>query len=257
MTSVSIIVPVRNEAACAPDLIRLHRSITIQAEAAHRRIEHLNEATSGDLCELIVIDGGSTDNTVQQLTAAGVRVLSAPPGRASQMNVGASAAAGNVLLFLHADTTLPDDAANHIATALTKGRSWGRFDVRITGKSRWLPVIARAMNFRSRISGIATGDQAIFVTRELFARVQGFADIPLMEDIRLCQNLLKDSKPACLRTKVYTSGRRWDENGPLRVIVLMWLLRFGHWRGIAPSTLALLYCRDFSLRVAARVCLRS
>lgn len=191
--------------------------------------------------QVIVADGGSADATLAQAGshAPGVRVLSAPPGRARQMNAGAQQSSGEQLLFLHADTVLPPDADVLIAQALADGaRVWGRFDVRITGRARLLPVIAAFMNTRSRWSGIATGDQAMFMTRAAFEAVGGFADQPLMEDIEMSARLLKLSRPVCLRARVATSGRRWEVRGVWRTMALMWRLRFAYWRGAAPERLA-------------------
>ena len=194
--------------------------------------------------QVIVADGGSADATLAQAGshAPGVRVLSAPRGRARQMNAGAQQSTGEQLLFLHADTVLPPDADVLIAQALADGaRVWGRFDVRIAGRPRLLPVIAAFMNTRSRWSGIATGDQAMFMTRAAFEAVGGFADQPLMEDIEMSARLLKLSRPVCLHARVATSGRRWEARGVWRTMALMWRLRFAYWRGAAPERLAELY----------------
>jgi rSAM/selenodomain-associated transferase 2 len=191
--------------------------------------------------QVIVVDGGSGDGTLLRCEGAADVLLSAPRGRARQMNAGARAAAANALLFLHADTTLPGDALALVADALAQ-RAWGRFDVRIDGRSRWLPVVAAFMNARSRLTGIATGDQAIFVRREVFDAVGGFPDQALMEDVELCKRLRGDAgAPACLRAKVVTSGRRWDERGAWRTIVLMWRLRWLYWRGVSADRLAAAY----------------
>ena len=161
------------------------------------------------------------------------------------MNHGAGEAHAPTLLFLHADTRLPADADRLLATALATGARWGRFDVRIEGRSRWLPVVATFMNLRSRLTGIATGDQALFMRREVFDRVGGFPDQPLMEDVeitrRLCARPREFGRPACLRQRVVTSGRRWDERGAWRTIVLMWRLRWAYWRGARAEDLARLY----------------
>jgi rSAM/selenodomain-associated transferase 2 len=191
--------------------------------------------------ELIVVDGGSHDDTVKHCDGCAERVLVAPRGRARQMNAGAGVASGDALLFLHADTTLPPDAPSLIEAALER-RAWGRFDVRIDGRSRWLPVVAALMNCRSRLTGIATGDQAIFVRRAAFDAVGGFADQPLMEDIELSTRLRASvGRPACLRAKAVTSGRRWDERGAWRTMILMWRLRWLYWRGVAAERLAAAY----------------
>jgi rSAM/selenodomain-associated transferase 2 len=171
--------------------------------------------------EVIVVDGGSRDGTPALAADRADRVLSAPAGRARQMNAGAQQARARALLFLHADSTLPPDAPQLIARALGE-RAWGRFDVRIDGRSRVLPLVAAAMNLRSRISGIATGDQAIFMRRDAFDAVGGFPDQPLMEDIEISRRLrARCGAPACLREKVATSGRRWDRRGAARTILLM------------------------------------
>ena len=190
---------------------------------------------------LIVVDGGSLDGTLAHCVGRADVVLQAPRGRASQMNAGAAQAQGDVLLFLHADTRLPDDAAVAIEHAIAAGAQWGRFDVTITGRSPMFPLIATLMNLRSRCSGIATGDQAIFVRPALFERVGGYADLPLMEDIDLCKRLRACCAPACLRQRVSTSGRRWERRGVWRTIILMWRLRWRYWRGEPAAILARAY----------------
>jgi rSAM/selenodomain-associated transferase 2 len=168
-------------------------------------------------------------------------VQTAPRGRASQMNAGAAVATSGVLLFLHADTQLPADAQALVEQAL-RSHAWGRFDVAIDGRSRWLPLVAALMNLRSRASGIATGDQAIFMRRDAFDAVGGFADQPLMEDIELSRRLrARFGAPACLRAKVLTSGRRWDERGAWRTIALMWRLRLLYRLGVPAERLAAQY----------------
>ncbi len=191
--------------------------------------------------QLIVVDGGSRDATLARCAGSASVLLQAPRGRASQMNAGAAQARGEVLLFLHADTRLPSGASVAIEQAIRTGAQWGRFDVEITGGSMMFPVIAALMNLRSRWSGIATGDQAIFVRRELFERIGGYADLPLMEDINLCKRLRSGSAPACLRQRVSTSGRRWARRGIWRTIFLMWRLRWRYWRGEPVEALARAY----------------
>ena len=195
--------------------------------------------------QVILADGGSTDATVSIALAdhsPAITFIHCGKGRAVQMNAGAAHATGKALLFLHADTVLPPDADGLVQTALASGQHvWGRFDVRIEGQSKWLPVVSALMNLRSRLTGIATGDQAIFMTHAAFMAMRGYAVQPLMEDIDMSRRLLKLSRPACLPQKVVTSGRRWDTRGAWRTIVLMWRLRFAYWRGAAPERLAALY----------------
>ena len=198
--------------------------------------------------ELIVVDGGSLDQTPvlvesyrrnTQLPAQGyVRLMTAPCGRARQMNEGAKASSGEILLFLHADTLLPDNAKTTIETALADHRMvGGRFDVQFDSPSMWGTIISRMMNWRSRMSGIATGDQALFVRRHIFEQIGGFADIPLMEDIDFSGKLNRKGAVAALAATVTTSFRRWERHGPLRTILLMWALRFLYWVGVGPHTL--------------------
>jgi rSAM/selenodomain-associated transferase 2 len=192
--------------------------------------------------EVIVVDGGSRDATVEAARSLADRVITAPRGRGSQMNAGAAAAAGDILLFLHADTRLPPDADRTVVDALEGSqRAWGRFDVTIAGRSPFLRVVATMMNLRSRATGIATGDQAMFMTREAFAQAGGFPDIPLMEDIVLSRRLKAVSLPACLHARVTTSGRRWDRDGVVRTILMMWRLRFAFFLGAEPARLARQY----------------
>jgi rSAM/selenodomain-associated transferase 2 len=191
--------------------------------------------------EVIVIDGGSRDDTRARCADLADAVLAAPRGRARQMNHGARHARAASLLFLHADTTLPPDAPALVARALQE-HGWGRFDVRIEGRARVLPLVAALMNGRSRYSRIATGDQAIFMTRAAFDAVGGFPDQPLMEDIEISRRLrARVGPPACLRERVVTSGRRWDQRGAWRTIVLMWRLRLLYWLGVSAERLAAAY----------------
>ncbi|WP_300320839.1 TIGR04283 family arsenosugar biosynthesis glycosyltransferase [Accumulibacter sp.] len=191
--------------------------------------------------ELLVVDGGSADGTADLARPAVDRLIDSPRGRAVQMNAGASASRGDVLLFLHADTMLPPAADELIHRAIAAGASWGRFDVRIDGRHRLLRVVERMMNWRSRLTGIATGDQAIFVRRDVFLAVGAYPELPLMEDIALSKRLRQVAPPACLRESVTTSGRRWEKRGVLRTIVLMWRLRAGYFLGADPQTLAVRY----------------
>ncbi len=189
--------------------------------------------------ELIVVDGGSTDDTVALCESRADSVVVSARGRARQMNAGAAGARGEQLLFLHADTRLPDGADGLIDAALAGSDfAWGRFDVDIEGRARMLPVIAALMNRRSRLSGIATGDQALFMTRAAFDAVGGFPDQPLMEDIEMSRRLGRLGRPVCLRERVITSGRRWEQRGVWRTILLMWRLRFLYWLGVSAQRLA-------------------
>ena len=190
--------------------------------------------------EVIVVDGGSDDDTVHLATPLADRVIRAPRGRANQQNAGAAVAKGEGLVFLHADTRLPGEADALIQRALAT-HHWGRFDVRIAGRHPGLPLVAALMNRRSRLSGIATGDQAIFVRREAFEAVGGFPAQPLMEDIELSRRLKRLGRPACLRPPVTTSGRRWDEHGFWRTVWLMWHLRLAYFFGADPADLARAY----------------
>jgi len=194
--------------------------------------------------EIVVVDGGSTDGTLDLARPLADQVLVAPRGRARQMNAGAALARGRVLLFLHADTRLPEQADLTILEVfgyVLEGRHWGRFDVVIEGRSPWLKVVARLMNLRSRLTGIATGDQAIFVSRSAFRAVGGLPDIPLMEDIALSKALKRIGRPVCLAACVTTSGRRWEKHGVWRTILLMWWLRLRFFLGADPVRLALEY----------------
>jgi rSAM/selenodomain-associated transferase 2/rSAM/selenodomain-associated transferase 1 len=195
--------------------------------------------------QVVVVDGGSTDSTWAVATRWADHVLLAPRGRATQMNAGATApcagAQPDTLLFLHADTRLPPDADHLIEAALRGGRAWGRFDVKIEGRHPLLPVVATLVNWRSRLSGIATGDQGMFMTSAAFSTAGGFAPQPLMEDIALSTRLRRVSPPACLPQRVSTSGRRWDRHGLWRTIGLMWRLRAAYALGASPQALALRY----------------
>jgi rSAM/selenodomain-associated transferase 2 len=192
--------------------------------------------------EVIVVDGGSTDGTMEIARPLADRVISSERGRARQQNAGAAAASGDVLLFLHADTRLPEDADAVVLGAMERtGRGWGRFDVRLTGRHPMLRVVERMIGERSRLSGIATGDQAIFARHDWFARAGGFPDVPLMEDVAISRALKALGPPVSLRETVLTSSRRWEERGVFRTIALMWRLRWAYWRGANPAELAARY----------------
>lgn len=223
---LSIIIPVLNEAEGLPSLFG-----------------HLASLRDS---EVIVVDGGSKDDSRQAALRAGARVSCSERGRARQMNAGAAIAQGDILLFLHADTALPLSAEQAIETAIRRGGraneyAWGRFDVCIAGHPFMLRVIAYLMNWRSRLTGIATGDQAMFMTRRAFESVGGFPDQPLMEDVEMSKRLLALSKPICLADRVVTSGRRWEAHGVWRTIWLMWRLRWAYWRGADAAELARWY----------------
>jgi len=224
MPALSIIVPVLNEEAGI--------AAALAALGDLRRFGH----------EVIVVDGGSSDRTVELARPLADLVIAAPRGRASQMNAGAAQASGDTLLFLHADTRLPPAADCAIVEGLRRsGRRWGRFDVAIDGRHPMLRFVAAMMNLRSRATGIATGDQAIFVTRAAFADCSGYPDIPLMEDIALSRRLKHVSRPLCLKARVTTSGRRWEQRGVFRTILLMWRLRLAYFLGVEPHALARRY----------------
>lgn len=191
--------------------------------------------------QVILVDGGSTDGTPALAEKLGYSVIQSAPGRARQMNTGAQHSAGDALLFLHIDTYLPEGWQQQVSASLAGHHCWGRFDVRIVGQSAMLKVVARMMNLRSRYSGIATGDQTIFMTRDAFKRVGGFPDQPLMEDIEMSKRLKLLSRPVCLTDEVTTSGRRWDSQGVWTTIFLMWRLRFAYWCGRSASQLAKAY----------------
>jgi rSAM/selenodomain-associated transferase 2 len=192
--------------------------------------------------EVIVVDGGSRDTTVQQARPRADRVILASRGRAAQMNAGAKQASSDMLLFLHADTRVPADVDHVVLKGLEgSGRVWGRFDIKIDGRAPVLAAVAWFMNLRSRLTGIATGDQAMFVRRGAFQAVGGFPAIALMEDIALCKRLKRVSRPLCLRELVTTSGRRWEKKGVLSTIILMWRLRLAYFFGADPKDLARQY----------------
>ena len=229
---ISVIIPTLNEER------------TIMATLAH------TAALGFD--ELIVVDGGSLDQTpvlvesyrrrTQSPAQSPVRLVTAPCGRARQMNEGAKTSRGEILLFLHADTQLPGDAKTMIVTTLADQRMvGGRFDVRFDRPSLWGTIISRMVNWRSRLTGIATGDQALFVRRPIFEQMGGFADMPLMEDIEFSRRLKRKGATAALTATVITSFRRWEQHGPLRTILLMWTIRFLYWVGISPSYLTKWY----------------
>lgn len=223
---LSVIIPVWNEAAGIVD--------TLQSLQSLRHAGH----------ELIIVDGGSDDGTVGLARPYCDQVLVSSPGRALQMNEGARRARGDWLLFLHADTQLPPDGLAHLKGLPGANSAWGRFDVRLSG-DRWLfRVIARFMNLRSRLTGICTGDQGIFVRRDVFEALGGYRPLPLMEDVELSRRLCLVSRPRCIPSPVTTDSRRWEKGGVWRTMLLMWQLRWRFWRGESPEALASLWRRD-------------
>ncbi len=221
---ISIIIPVLNEATLVVQTLS-----TLQPLRAEGH-------------ELILVDGGSDDATVALSGPWVDQIIRMSKGRSRQMNAGARYARGEILLFLHTDTLLPEKADQLIINGMRKGgRRWGRFDVRLSGGHFSLRIIEWLMNWRSRISEIATGDQAIFVQRKLFERIGGFPNIELMEDIALSEFLKRDGPPLCLWHRVITSSRRWEKNGIFRTVLLMWRLRLAYFLGSDPTRLAQLY----------------
>ena len=199
----------------------------------------------GQNSELIVADGGSRDRSVALAGPLADRVVVGPRGRAAQMNAGARQANGDILWFLHADSLPPPDALSLIRAALAgRERGWGRFDVRLSGRRPSLRMVEFSMNLRSRLTGIATGDQGIFVRRDLFERIGGYPPIALMEDIALSRTLKRYGRPVCLRQRVLTSSRRWERDGIARTVLLMWRLRLAYFLGADPDRLARIYYRS-------------
>lgn len=223
---ISVIIPVLNEAS--------------QITASLKPLQALR----GGQIEVIVIDGGSNDETVRMATPLADKILHSHRGRARQMNLGAAQASGSTLLFLHADIRLPSPL-NQTLQAITDP-NWGRFNVQLNDPHWMYKIIAKMMNWRSCITGIATGDQAIFVKRDLFERLGGFADIPLMEDIELSRRLLKLGRPSCLRERVVVSTRYWQNHGMIISVVKMWLLRSAYFLGVSPHRLMKIYYRTDS-----------
>jgi rSAM/selenodomain-associated transferase 2 len=222
MRRLTVVLPVLNEAAII--VAALQALAPLRARGA----------------EIIVADGYSRDGTAQLAEPFADRVITVRRGRGAAMNAGAAFGTGDALLFLHADTALPDGTDRLIDAALAH-RAWGRFDLRIAGCHPLLAMVARMINLRSRLTGIATGDQAIFVSRKAFEAVGGFPDLPLMEDIAISRRLKRLCRPYCIATPAVTSGRRWEQSGVIRTILLMWRLRLSYYLGVEPALLAELY----------------
>ena len=219
MPLLSIIIPVLDEADQIPHLVT-----------------HLSEVP-----DVVAVDGGSTDETLALLSQSHIRAISAARGRANQMNEGAAVTTGDVLMFLHADTRLPPDFIEELAGFMSSGKPWGRFDVQFDDNHYMFRLIALIMNWRSRITGICTGDQAIFIRRATFESLNGFADIPLFEDIELCKRLKSLAWPFCITSPVTTSGRRWRTHGFCKTILLMSWLRILYYFGVSPAKLSRRY----------------
>ncbi len=220
--NISVIIPVLNEEKTIA--ATLHALVPLQPH------------------EVIVVDGGSEDRSREIATRLGAKVLIAERGRARQMNHGAAHASGEVLLFLHADTRLPDTAFQDVASALSDGRCLGgRFDVELKGRHWMLKVIGTLINYRSRANKVGTGDQAIFARRAVFAHIGGYQEIHLMEDIGFSRSLKRRGAVACLRSRVVTSGRRWESDGVWRTVLRMWMLKFLYLAGVSPARLKQFY----------------
>jgi len=219
---ISIVIPTLNE-----------------ADQLVERLKHLQTYRAD--CEVLLVDGGSRDSTPIMAEAWVDKVIVCAPGRAKQMNVGAEQSHAEVLLFLHADTQLPDNATGLIVQAIQTGYLWGRLDVAFDRTKSIFKLIAYMTKLRSRLTGIATGDQAMFVNRQVFYQVKGFPEIALMEDIALSKRLKKIGTPCCLKAKAITSARRWEKHGLFKTIFLMWTLRLAYFLGADPEDLAIRY----------------
>ena len=238
---VSIIIPILNE---AENLLHLFANVN-----------ELNPIPQ----QILLVDGGSTDNSVaivktlikdyciKNQSTIEWRIIKSSAGRATQMNAGSAQATGDILLFLHADTQLPNQAISEVCSAMQQANNnyqWGRFDVRLDSDQPMLWLVGAMINMRSRLTGIATGDQAIFISSDLFKKIGGYPNQPLMEDIELCKHLKAIAKPICLSSRVITSARRWQQHGTLRTIILMWQLRFDYWRGESAESIRQRYYKS-------------
>ncbi|MDF3194435.1 TIGR04283 family arsenosugar biosynthesis glycosyltransferase [Pseudomonas sp. 1928-m] len=222
---LSVVIPVRNEAQALPDL--LDDLTDLRAIGA----------------ELILVDGGSSDGTCELALGRVDQLLRTAPGRALQMNAGAAVARGEYLWFVHADTRISTESLTSLQQALSQRPLWGRFDVRLSGPGLAFRVIGAMINLRSRLSGVASGDQGVFVARQHFEAMGGYAQMPLMEDLQLCRRLKALARPRCLRPPLSTSSRRWEQHGIWRTVVLMCCLRLAYYCGASPEKLARQYRR--------------
>jgi len=223
MQKYSVIIPALNE-----------------ADYIGKTLDRLQAARSRGH-EIILVDGGSSDQTLALVQNRVDKILQSAPGRARQMNAGAKAASGTVFIFLHADTLIECDFDNALDAIDAGAKGWGRFTVKLSGKHLIYRCIETSMNMRSRLTGIATGDQVVFVGRNVFFQVGGFADIPLMEDIDLSIKLKRIGSPWCMDETVITSSRRWEAQGVFKTIYTMWKLRFFYALGCEPGNLARQY----------------
>ena len=223
MPLISVVIPVRNEAQALPYLLDDLTALRVAG------------------AELIVVDGGSSDGTCELALGRVDQLLRSAPGRALQMNAGAAAARGDYLWFVHADTRVSAESLRSLLDVLIERPVWGRFDVRLSGAGLALCVIGAMISLRSRLTGIASGDQGIFVSRECFEALGGYAPIPLMEDLQLCRRLKRQARPHCLRPPLSTSSRRWEQQGIVRTVLLMWRLRLAYYCGVSPERLASQY----------------
>jgi len=220
---ISVVIPALNEAALAG-----------------KRLKDL-QCLRGRGHELLLVDGGSSDATRRIAKPLVDQLLDSPPGRALQLNAGAAAARGDILWFLHLDSVVPPRADSLVEEALADGAVWGRFDVRLSGGAIMFRVIERMMNLRSSVTGICTGDQGVFVRRDLFESVGGFPEIALMEDIAISKRLKRIARPCCLGHPIVTSSRRWERDGIWRTVLAMWFLRSAYQLGADPARLAEIY----------------
>ena len=224
MSLISIIIPTLNES----------ESIEKTLNSLHTTLKEGNE--------LIIVDGGSNDDTISKCKNYTDKIYTATKGRAIQMNAGVDKATNDILLFLHADTLMPQNFSTENLAALdTKTNEWGFFKVKFTSRHLLLRLVSRLMNIRSCLTRIATGDQAIFIKKELFEKIGGYKEIPLMEDIELSLSVKKHSKPYCVKTFVTTSSRKWESNGIIKTILLMWKIRFLYFFGVSPQKLVNIY----------------